>query len=138
MARVTPNDVQDVLGRNYDPNVDLCVFISSATVVVDRVEQCAIKKGTPLTAAELKQIESLLTAHFYGSADQFYMSRSTGKASGSFRGQSGLGLEGSLYGQNAMLVDYSGCLEAIDKNRRVDMKWLGKPKSKQIPITERD
>lgn len=116
-------------------------FIAMASSVVDRVETCAGGKDITLTDTELEQIECALAAHFFCMSDQTYASRSTGGASGSFHGQTGMYLEGTKYGQMALSLDYSGCLGAIasgNQRKTASMAWLGKPRSEQTPYDERD
>lgn len=130
-------DVQAILGSQYDPEISLAPFIDAATLVLDQVIACAAKKGIALTDDEKAMLTKYLAAHFYGSADQFYESRRTGRASGSFRGQTQMGLNGTLYGQNAKLLDRTGCLESLDSGVKIRLGWLGKPPSEQIPYWER-
>lgn len=135
---VTVNAVQGLLGDHFDCSVDLKPFIDAATILMQRVIECAKKKGKPLTQEEIDILTMWLAAHLYGSTDQFYQSRQTGRASGTFMGKSELGLDGTLFGQNAKLLDPSNCLRAIDAGGLVGFEWLGKPPSQQIPIWERD
>jgi hypothetical protein len=131
--------VQAILGRQYDPTIDLTPHVEAAGIVLDRVVACASRKGITLTTEEQAAIKKYLAAHFYGSSDQFYVSRSTGRASGSFMGRSGLGLDGTLFGQNAKLLDPSGCLTTIDEGGgKVGFVWLGKRPSAQTPVWRRD
>lgn len=126
MARTTADAVQGILApSNYDGATDLEPFIETATVVVDQVVECATRKGLTLSDALLERVECYLAAHFYGHSDQFYQSRSTQGASGSFQGQTQMGFEGSQYGQTAIRLDTSGCLSAINRGARAGMKWLG-------------
>ena len=126
MSRTTPEAVQQILAPlNYDGTTDLQPFVDTATVFVDLVITCAANKGITLTTAQLERIEAYLSAHFYGHSDQFYQSRSTQGASGSFQGRTDLGLQGSQYGQTAVRLDTSGCLNGIDKGGRASLKWLG-------------
>lgn len=138
MSCTIAKTVQDLLGRHYDPAVNLQPFIDAAELIVARVVTCAAKKGITLSAEEQATLTKYLAAHFYGSADQYYTARRTGRASGSFMGQSGLGLDGTLYGQNAKLLDPSRCLAGMDSGSGVGFEWLGKPPSEQIPVWERD
>jgi len=125
-VRTTDSAVQRILGPNYDGTTDLEEVIATATVIIDLAVQCAARKGITLTTAQLERMEAYVAAHLYGHGDQFYQSRSTQGASGSFQGQtSQLGLEGSQYGQTAIRLDTSGCLNAIQNKARAGMTWLG-------------
>jgi hypothetical protein len=143
MARTTPTLVQSLLGSNYgkdanDEFPDLQQFIDFATVIVDRVVTCAIRKGRGLTSPEAELMERYLAAHGYQTSDPGYTSRSTAGASGSFEGQSGMGLERTRYGQDALILDSSGCLANLNKKQRVTFAWLGKTPSERIPYDQRD
>ncbi len=141
MARTTAPDVTAALGGNYDGTTTLTGFITRASLLVDRVAACATAKGEAMTAAELTEMETLLAAHYYQAADEGYTSRSTADASGSFKGQFGKGLEATRYGQDALSLDFAGCLRAIagpDGRKSAGGFWLGKPPSEQTPYTQRN
>lgn len=139
-TRTGAQAVIDVLGGNYDtaknPSVD--GFIATASVMVDRVITCATRKGVTVSSAEAELIERWLAAHFYMASDKGYQSRSTQGASATFQGQTGMRLESTDYGQAAMNVDPSGCLENMNKRQVASAVWLGKPPSAQIPYDQRD
>jgi hypothetical protein len=126
-ARTTSNSVKALLLRQYDANAapSLTPFIDTATVLVDRM--VAEDADGLLTAAELELIERYLAAHFYLHSDQALMSKSTGGASGSFQGQTGIGLDGSQYGQTAKRLDVTGYLVRMDQPQRPvsQVEWLG-------------
>jgi len=139
MARTTPNNVQAILGDNYDSNIDLMPFIETATALVDEVVNCAAAKNITISSALLEKIERWLAAHFYAHADPLYQSRSTGGASASFQGQTGMGFESTVYGQTAMRLDPSGCLAYFNEfSEPAQVLWLGKPPSEQIPYRDRN
>lgn len=136
--RTTTDNVQGILGKNYDPTVLVDPFIESATVIVDRVVTCASSKGIPLTTTEAELVERWVAAHMYAAADPLYTSRSTNKASGSFQGQFGMRLESTDYGQRALSIDPSGCLAAISKGARIGFGWGGKTEPEQLTYRERN
>lgn len=126
--RTSQAKVADILGSNYNGTSPLKPFILTANLLTDWLVTCA-GTGT-LSDAELAQIEAYLAAHFYGHQDQFFASKSTGGASGSFQGQTAMILSSSYYGQTALLLDHSGCLakrnlEALEGKRTADIQWLG-------------
>lgn len=130
--------VQELLGRNYDPDISLDPFIAAANALLARHTECASSKGITLTAEETRLLTMYLAAHFYGSTDQFYTSRSTGRASGTYMGETGLGLDGTLYGQNAKLIDPTNCLAAMDRAKiTLRFEWLGTPYREQRNYWER-
>lgn len=137
--RTTQTDVEGVLGNDYDGSRDLTPFIKSANVMVDRVVTCATAKGITLTTEEKFQIETWLAAHLYACSDRTLDQKNTADSGGKFSGTTGMRLEATLYGQHAMVLDYSGCLEAIfQKRNRVSGMWLGRPPSEQTDYDERD
>lgn len=138
--RTTAVAVKELLGRNYDSsyNPPLTRHIKWANKVVDRVVTCATQKGETLDTAELEMLECLLAAHHYQASDEGYTSRSTSGASGSFKGQFGKGLERTTYGQDAMLMDATGCLTAFDKGNKATFLWGGKPEPEQLSYRERN
>lgn len=145
MARTTSSLVQGVLLADYDAAraPSLTPFIDTASALVDRLESSALAEGVTLAASLLELIERWLAAHCYVQTDRQYQSKSTGGASASFMGQSGLGLKGSTYGQTALRLDYTGFLATVDTpetpvRRVAGAAWLGKAASEQTPYHQRD
>jgi hypothetical protein len=131
-VRTTAAAVQSVLMDDYGPRVDgslpdLQPYISSATVVVDRVAFMAAARGLPLLDSELELVERWLSAHMYCQSDRQVQSRSQGGVSGSFGGQLTDGFQSTTYGQTACRIDYSGSLQALDRRQRGRVAWLGTP-----------
>lgn len=139
-VRTTPGLVAEILGRNYDGRTPLTVFIRIASSFVDRVVTCAAAQDPAFThtATELKDIETLIAAHAYQAMDQGYSSKSTAGASGQFQGQTAMYLEGTKYGQLAIVADTSGCVKSLSTQNVAGMDWLGKPPSAQIDYIDRD
>jgi hypothetical protein len=135
--RTTSSAVEGILLANYDGTSSLTPAMETATLLVDRVITCATRKGVTISDAEAEMLERYLAAHFYGHGDQFYTSKSTSGASGSFQGQFTEGLKSSHYGQSAMAMDPSGCLRALTTGARASATWLGKPKSSQLSAEDR-
>lgn len=128
--------------NDYDAveNPSLAPFIDTASAVVDDVAKCATDKDETLTSVRLELIERWLAAHFYVCSDQTYSSKSTDGASASFHGQTGMYFESSRYGQTAMRLDPSGCLNALGSSERKVASgfWLGKRRSEEIEYRDRD
>ncbi len=142
MARTMIGQVQTLLAGDYDGVTDLQQHIDQMTVVVDRlVVQALNVKGITLLSSEQELIERNLAAHSYVTTDQALKSKSTEGASGQFQAQTGMYLENSLYGQKAMLIDFSGCLQALfaNKDKKICQAfWGGKAPSAQIPYDQRN
>jgi hypothetical protein len=138
MSYTTPTAVAAVLGRNYDGSTDLQQYIDSAEVVIARMIACAQAKGFSHTEPEVELIERWLAAHFYCKMDPLYNSNSTEGASGAYqRKGGGEGFESTDYGEMAVRLDDSGCLNAMGKRMSAGGFWLGKPVSDQVPYDQR-
>ncbi|MGH7961772.1 MAG: hypothetical protein ACRERD_08090 [Candidatus Binatia bacterium] len=109
MPRVVSPEVLEII-EIANPNVSLDPFIVAASLVVDRhlVSQ-------NLSISELKEIERWLAAHFTAARFPRKQSDSVTGASVSFQGASGLGLDGTVYGQTAKQLDWTGTLAAVDQ-----------------------
>jgi hypothetical protein len=115
MARTTTAAVQGILGSDYDSrrSPDLSPRIETAATLVDDIVAKAVELGIPLTDARLEVIERWLAAHLYCVTDRPYKSRSAGGASGTFDGTTDKGLDATLYGQTARVLDTTGFLSSI-------------------------
>ena len=96
--RVTEEEVGSVIDWDCT-NIDLKPFITVANVIADKVSSCASDKGLSLTSAQLKEIERYLAAHLYALRDAQYQSKSTERASATFQGQTGMGLDLTWWGK---------------------------------------
>jgi len=119
--RVTLDAEVTGLLDGYDSTILLAVFITTANQITDQLE--AEDSTSILSTAELTQIEAWLAAHFYSMRDQQLKAKSTGSASGSFRGVDGLGFSGTLHGQSAMLLDKTGWLAKRNKEMMEGRKF---------------
>lgn len=128
--RVTIDDVKGILGNHYDENRNLSPFIDTASGIVDYIDECDTDGDLSTTA--LARIEKWLAAHFYGHSDQFLSEKETGRAKGKFQGQTAMHLDSTQYGQTALLLDTTGCLNRLNESakiggkKKVGVHWLGK------------
>ena len=137
MSYTTASAVQAILGQHYDGSTDLAPFIETAARLTARV--ASKDAGAELTSVDLELIERWLAAHFYAQSDPILQSKSVGKSSGVFEGQTGMGLQNTRYGLQALTLDASGYLSKIARGVvKVGMGWLGKPPSDQIDYEDRD
>lgn len=103
MARVTADDVLAI----RPSTADMTPFISAATLLVDEYLGAA-----GLSDPLLFEIERWWTAHLAESADPRTMDRRIGQtALKREQAKLGIGLEGTAYGQQVLLLDTSGTLE---------------------------
>ena len=149
MARTTPLLVKKILGRDYnvDAGLDLQPYIDSANILVN---QCAARQGSgmvpislmaagPLTPAELEITERWLAAHLYSCSDKQHQQVSDVKGnSASYSTKNAMGFELTTYGQQAIRLDRSGYLRALDRGAVAGMHWLGKLPIDQIPYDQRN
>lgn len=106
-ARVTDSEVEEII--EVDSSIGLTPFIAIATLLVD--EELA---DQGMSAARLKEIERWLSAHFYAVRDPRVTSESAG-VSASYEGSAGQNLAFTRYGQQAMVLDTSGILAAMNE-----------------------
>jgi hypothetical protein len=121
--------------------INLTAFIRAANLLTNKVQ--SNDTGGLLNANDLKEIETYLAAHFYTFRDQQYASSKTDDSSDTYQGQTGMYFESSFYGQTAKMLDVTGYLANLEDKakkgrKKVDITWLGKPKSAQIPYEQRD
>lgn len=133
--RASQDDVRNVI--DSDPTISMIPFIAVAHNLTNKVRDCAIAKGTPLSVTDLHDIETYLAAHFYALRDPQYQQKQTERASATFQGKTDMGLDLTWWGQMAKVIDTSGCLDGFGKTK-VGLAWLGKPKSRQLDYVERN
>lgn len=149
MARTTDALVKAVLLDSYDKRrkPDLAPFIRAANLLTSRLESAAVDYDPPLLTDELAEIETWLAAHAYCAPDQPYAQRTTSSAQGSFQGKTGMYLEGTKFGQMAVILDHTGLLASLASGESIEQSsdagipggfWLGKPPSEQIHYLDRD
>ena len=140
------NEATVALVIEHDTNVsaNLTEFINTASALVDWVETCDAAKSDELTDAQLTDIETYIAAHLYAIRDQQYQQKKTGDASATFQGTTGMYLDGTQWGQTAMLLDISGCLAQRNEemktggSKKFSSVWLGTPPSTQVDYVDRD
>lgn len=131
VARTNDAEVKGLLTQDYDTenSPSLTPFIDTAHILTDWVVTCA---GAGYhTSTELRLIEAWLAAHFYKSAADLALSEEKiGKSEGKAQGKTGFILTSTFYGQQALLIDHSGCLTKRSKGAEEGKKtasssWLG-------------
>tara|TARA_R110002020_G_scaffold376130_3_gene587298 strand:+ start:22696 stop:23130 length:435 start_codon:yes stop_codon:yes gene_type:complete len=142
-VRTTDAKVKAILLSQYDLDNTpaLTDFITEANLLTDWVDTC--DTDNDVSDALLTLIETNLAAHFYKIAEQGAAEEKTADASVTFRGESGMYLESTLFGQKAITLDVSGCLakrNSMSKKGKqtISLDWLGKIPSNQIDYTDRD
>lgn len=126
MSYTTPQAVQALLADDYNLTTDLQQFIDSADVVIQRMITCATNKNVTFSGNELEIIERWLSAHMYCVSNPQYQSEATGGISVSYTGQTTMHFESTRYGQMAINLDFSGCLNAISNRSFAHAYWIGR------------
>lgn len=134
--RTTQEEVRSVV--TSDPNINMAPFIKVASNLTDRVE--SQDSDSLLSDSLLEDIETWLAAHFYSIRDLAYHEKETGDAKAKFQGKTSMGLDATLWGQQAKTMDLTGTLTRLDTAPRpiASCSWLGKPKSEQTTYENRD
>lgn len=108
--------------------VNLTPYIDAANELVTEI--CAV--NTAYTADRLEKIERWLSAHFYCIFDPRTKSEGVSGISASYEGNTGMMLQATRYGQQAMLLDTYGGLSVMSKlmeegrrRRKLGVLWLG-------------
>ena len=115
MPRVEHREVVAIIDTTL---TDVHPFIDTANIIVtDKLS--SIHDDTLL-----KEIEKWLAAHFVAIRDRRPQSETLGNASVTYQGQTGLGLDATLYGQQVKVLDTSGVLASMGK-RIAEVKALG-------------
>lgn len=138
-TRASEEDVRNLI--DSDSTIKVSIFIRTASILVDKID--SNDSDGELSANDLMLIETWLAAHFYAIRDQQYSSKKTGDASGVFQGQTGMALDSTFWGQQAMTLDTTGYLSRVNQNSQkgkqiVGVNWLGKPPSSQTDYEDRD
>ncbi len=108
MARIptTDSDVKEIL----ETELDTTPFIETAKLIVD---EDLVGKG--LSDARLEQIELYLSAHFTTLRERQLESEEFGDSKDRLLGQVEMGLDSSIYGQQAKVLDNTGTLVNLGK-----------------------
>lgn len=132
--RTTPELVEKIV--EVSSGVDLESFIAMGNQLT--TDFCGGTNYTPpypdgFYYSKMEMIERLLAAHFYQMFDLGLAAAKAGSVGAAFQVKVGYGLNLTVYGQNAMLMDTGGNLaKANNSNQtkraiRVGGDWLGDP-----------
>jgi len=125
-VRTTDELVEGII--DVDSAISLTPFIAAANMIVTK---CCTELDDDYTAAQLLQIETWLSAHFYTVRDMRASEERAGPVSERFQSKVDLGFATSHYGQMAMTLDFYGGLSALNENIKngtssvVGFTWLG-------------
>jgi len=121
--RVTGDEVKEIIGTSLTAS-EIAPMITAANILV--TARCA---SAGYSIAELKEIERWLAAHFVTARDRStsLSSKTIGEASETYsqsQASSSYALGSSPYGQQALLLDYLGCLTTLGK-QKATLKFYG-------------
>jgi hypothetical protein len=106
--RVNVKEVKDIIKTTLEASI-INACIQSANLTVTAI----LGDSTDITAAQLKEIERWLSAHFLASSRQRQAQEKTiGEAKVKYSGKTGKGLESTTYGQMVMQLDTTGLIAA--------------------------
>jgi microcystin degradation protein MlrC len=112
---VTIAQVKEVIDTSLTDDQITAFITMASNLVTDK-----LASETCLSAGAKTDIELLLSAHFLSMRDQRVKVEKTGDASFTYQGMTGMGLEATLYGQQAIALDCSGVLANLSKQT---MEW---------------
>jgi hypothetical protein len=125
-ARTTATLIQEIAEWDSTSTPSLTPFINAAHSLV---ESLCVANGLDEDQATI--VETWLAAHFYTIKDMRAASESAGPVSQSFQHKVDLGLDATMYGQQAKMLDTSGQLAIWDKKQKSGQRqrggvfWLG-------------
>ncbi len=113
----TPRTTALLVGGIIDitPGVDITPFMDTANSIVN---QWCLDSRFGYSNDQLELIERWLSAHFYAVYDPRSQSERAGDVGVTYQGKTGMILESTSFGQQAMMVDYMGALAAFQRRLR--------------------
>ena len=127
--RATAKDVEQNV-PDVPAGTNMSSYVRRASVLVDKIS--TEDSDSELSSDMLREIEILLTCHYYCMFDPQYTSRSTGGASGSFVQRD--------YWKEACNYDVTGYLKRIsaDRKQKATCDWMGKRQANQTTYQDRN
>lgn len=113
-ARITEQDVRDIMGDKDFSGFSIDAFILSANSVVSN----AFRNSVIADAAFLKMIETWFCAHLIASVHfKEVEEEKLGDATVKYAGKFDSGLDSTSYGKMVKQLDYTGLMEASNKSK---------------------
>lgn len=110
--RCTGVEVKEIIDTTLT-EVQITPFITAANLTVTDI----LGGSTVLSAAQLKEIERWLAAHFVAIRDPRISAEKTADAGATYHGKTAMGLDHTPYGQQAKMLDTTGALANIGKKK---------------------
>lgn len=123
---ITDVDVEAIVEVDEDVTTTLAPFIAAAKVLLD-----AATVNSDYTEATYDLIHTWLSAHFYCIRDNRRSSETADKVREEYQYKLGIGLDCTMYGQTAIMMDTEGGLAKINKENKnggkksVSVTWVG-------------
>jgi hypothetical protein len=122
-TRVTATEVKEIISTTLSDSI-VNTFINAANYTVTEL----IGNNSDLSDNQKKEIERWLAAHLIACAREPQpQSEGVGEARISYQGKTAMGLQATLYGQQAMLLDTTGTLSERLGRRRAMIKAVTSP-----------
>jgi hypothetical protein len=113
MPRVIPAEVKEIIETTLT-DIQVSPFIKAANATVTKL----LGTTTNLSDAQKKEVERWLSAHLIACTKaRQAKSKKTGKASITYQGETGKGINSTHYGQMAAALDTTGKITNIGKRR---------------------
>ena len=110
MARTTVQKVRSILDTSVEDNT-VTSWMDIASTLVDDIEDA----DPSVSDSRLAKVEKVLTAHMVSTQDQRQSSVSGASRSVEYQGETGLGINGTKYGQQAVALDPTNTLANMSK-----------------------
>lgn len=105
MARVQPSEVKEIFDTELS-NTAVQQWIEIANTLVDRISD----RDSSITSTTLTQIEKLAACHLAATQDPRLEQASAETRSATYQGETGMGWESTIYGQQALALDPTNVL----------------------------
>lgn len=120
MARVEVDEVKQIIETSLSDPI-ITAFIDSANVTVTAL----LGTSTVLSTDQMKEIEKWMAAHLIAcTRERQVKSESVDGASVTYEGSTGDGLDSTMYGQMAKMLDTSGVLASSIGMKTITIKAI--------------
>lgn len=111
-TRATEAMVKEIINTDLTDEQVTPFLAAANTMVTD------LLLGENYSTATLQEIERWLAAHFVAVRDPQVTQEKTDDAQATYEGKTGMGLNSTRYGQQAMLLDHHGILARVASSKR--------------------
>lgn len=139
MSRASESDVRAII--DTVSTLDIAPMLAAASAITDYVDTC--DTDSVLNNALLKQIETYLTAHLVAQRDPQAKEKWNDEAKDVYQGDFGMHFDSTHWGQTALLLDVSGCLNRLNEEAKIGGKkqvavlWGGKQPINKLDYEDR-